>query len=343
MKDRYEKGHETEAEEQQIADLLRLAGRRPDIDPAISARVYERVLRTWEETRPEPAAGRVYGSVLKTWRRRTAWSRHRRWLVPAGLAASAALAFFIILQPAPPPSAAVGTVSKLVAGTDDALPGIGATVHAGDTIDTGPGVRLSLALLGGESLRIDENTHLTLTARDEIALESGRIYADTGEFVYRSGGLTIETELGSVADIGTQFAVAFRGDTLDVAVREGRVDVSQAADEHIAIAGERLLLDAGGDARRQTVAPNAAFWNWAAALAPSFDIENRSLLDFLKWVSRESGMEIVFASEELRMSAMRTDLHGSVAGFEPLEALDSVIVTTNFSYRLDDHRIVIGN
>ena len=38
---------------------------------------------------------------------------------------------------------------------------------------------------------------------------------------------------------------------------------------------------------------------------------------------------------------MRTDLHGSVEDFEPLEAVESVLATTNFRYRLEADRIVI--
>ena len=41
------------------------------------------------------------------------------------------------------------------------------------------------------------------------------------------------------------------------------------------------------------------------------------------------------------MSAMRTDLHGSVEDFEPLEAVESVLATTRFRYRLEADRIVI--
>jgi hypothetical protein len=38
---------------------------------------------------------------------------------------------------------------------------------------------------------------------------------------------------------------------------------------------------------------------------------------------------------------MRTDLHGSVADFEPTEAVESILATTNFRYRVQADRIVI--
>jgi hypothetical protein len=89
------------------------------------------------------------------------------------------------------------------------------------------------------------------------------------------------------------------------------------------------------------VEPHDPYWNWTTALAPVFDIENKSLLDFLRWAARETGRELIFEDNELRMSAMRTDLHGSVADFAPLEALESVLATTNFHYRILADRIVI--
>jgi hypothetical protein len=107
------------------------------------------------------------------------------------------------------------------------------------------------------------------------------------------------------------------------------------------VAGERLRLGHDGQVTVDSIAPNDPYWNWTAALAPTFDIENKSLLDFLRWAARETGRELIFEDNELRMSAMRTDLHGSVADFAPLEALESVLATTNFHYRILADRIVI--
>ena len=182
-------------------------------------------------------------------------------------------------------------------------------------------------------LRVDERARFTLL--------KGRVYADTGRFAYRNGGLQVDTGLGVVTDVGTQFAVEFNGDTLDVAVREGRVDVRQDADAFVAIAGERLVVDEAGSAEVMELAPHSTYWSWAAELAPRFDIENKSLIDFLEWASREAGLELVFASDELRMAAMRTELHGSVEDFGPIEAIESVLATTAFKYRIEQGKVVI--
>ncbi|MDX1498808.1 MAG: FecR family protein [Woeseiaceae bacterium] len=325
--------------EQTVAELLRMAGPRPEIDTERRRRVYASVLEAWQERDGSAATGRAYGPVLRAWRRATARPRHLRWIVP--MAAAAALVLAINLRgPDAPRPVAVASVSKIV-GAGPSGWHAGDEIVAGTTLVTGPDDGLGITLATGQSLRIDANTRVTLVARDRIVLDAGRVYADTGDFVYRDAGLLVDTPLGSVRDVGTQFTVALPGETLDVAVREGRVDVAVATSEHIAVAGERLFVGSDGSASREEIAPTAAFWDWATGLAPDFDIENRSLLDFLKWVARETGMELVFGSTDARLAAMRTDLHGSIANLSPLEALDSVVATTAFSYRIEGNRIVL--
>ena len=124
-------------------------------------------------------------------------------------------------------------------------------------------------------------------------------------------------------------------------MREGRVDITHDGAARMAVAGERLRIDASGDAVVDAIESHNDFWAWATELAPPFDIENKSLLDFLRWAARETGRELVFEDQDLRMSAMRTDLHGSVAGFKPLEAIESVLATTSFRYRIEPDRIII--
>jgi hypothetical protein len=91
----------------------------------------------------------------------------------------------------------------------------------------------------------------------------------------------------------------------------------------------------------EQLAANDAFWNWASALAPALDLNDKSLLELLRWAARETGLELVFEDDELRMRAMRTDIHGSVSNFTPLEVLESVLATTTFRYRIEADRIVI--
>ena len=43
------------------------------------------------------------------------------------------------------------------------------------------------------------------------------------------------------------------------------------------------------------------------------------------------------------MAAMRVDLHGSVADFDPEQALEFILAGTSFDYRIETDRILIGS
>jgi ferric-dicitrate binding protein FerR (iron transport regulator) len=344
MNDKTSQGYSTDRDDETMERLLRLAGPRAEIPADIEARVYERVHRQWQAASQPPDGSRVYRFVRREWEKDTTRRRYRRWALPVALAASVVLAVTLLLQqpPSAPARAAIGTVARVVAtAAPGTLPAAGEPVYAGDVLATGAGQKLSVVINDAVSLRLDQNTTLAAVARDEFRLESGRVYADTGDFMYREQSLVVHTPMGTVTDVGTQFSVQLAAERLDVAVREGRVDVSRGADEFVAVAGERLRLHESDVAEMDAIAPHDPYWDWTASLAPVFDIENKSLLDFLRWAARETGRELVFEDNELRMSAMRTDLHGSVEDFEPLEAVESVLATTRFRYRLKADRIVI--
>ena len=345
MNENTSQGYSKDRDDATMERLLRLAGPRARIPGDIEARVYERVRREWQASSQQPDGARVYQFVRREWEKDKTRRRYRRWALPVALAASLVLAVTMVLQPPPsaPKRLMIGTIAKVVdEAASGALPGVGQPVYAGDVLSTGDGQMLSVVVNNATSLRLDGNTTLAFVAKDEFRLESGRAYADTGDFMYRDRGLVIHTAMGKVTDVGTQCSVQVAAERLDVAVREGRVDVSHGAGEFVAVAGERLRLYENNTTEMDAIAPHDPYWDWTASLAPEFNIENKSLLDFLRWAARETGRELVFEDTELRMSAMRTDLHGSVQDFEPLEAVESVLATTNFRYRLEADRIVIG-
>lgn len=311
--------NESSRDEEAMARLLKLAGPRPAIDRDIEARVYGRVRDEW---------------AASTGRRRVAV----RWLVPLTLAASLLLALTLTWETAEPPPVRIGTVAR---ATGAAAIAAGNAVYAGDTLSAGDTGGISLLLDRGTSLRLDAGSTLVADGRNDFTLLTGRVYADTGEFIYRDSSLRISTPAGTVTDIGTQFAVSIHGEDLDVAVREGRVEVTADGDTLAAIAGQRLSIPASGAAYRDALSPTDEYWQWAVELAPVFDIENRTLLDFLKWAARETGRELVIDDTNLRREVTATVLHGTVDGFTPSEAARSVLATTAFAYRIEPTRIVI--
>lgn len=329
-------------DEAAMARLLNVAGPRAKVPENATSRVYERVLEEWQASTVAPDDARVYDRVQRAWKRKILRGAAGRWIVPFALAAATALVAFFMVQPQQIPSVAVGTVAKVVSpATASSSFALGDEIYADMVIETGAGQGLSFLLQRNESLRLDENSILRVEANDQFTLLRGRAYADTGEFVYRDRGLRIDTAFGVVTDIGTQFSVAVLSNQLAVAVREGRVNVRQDTQKHVATSGERMTLSQNGGATIEPLALTDDSWNWTTRLAPTFELEGKSLMDFLKWASRESGRLLFFEDAELRMAAMRTDLHGSIADFTPLEAIESVLATTAFRYQVEADRIVI--
>jgi ferric-dicitrate binding protein FerR (iron transport regulator) len=345
MNERNHNSNRQADDEKTLSELLRLAGPRRQVPEDVEARVYERVLSEWQAARDERRRGSsVYATVRGEWTRKMRRRKAARWYLPAALAATALLAFMLLDAPEAPAPATVtiGTVARVVANTPRAgLPEAGEKVAAGARLATGPGEALTLSLRNGESLRIDENSVVVADTRSNMSLLAGRLYVDTGSGVYRDGALVVHTAVGVVRDIGTQFSVAVDPSGLEVAVREGRVEVDSDGTEVGAEAGERLHVSKGAGFSTSRLQPWDASWDWATQLAPEFDIEGKSLLEFLTWVARETGRELVFADESQRLAAMRTDLHGSIAGQEPLAALESVLVTTRFRHVVDEGSILI--
>jgi len=316
-------GDATDNSDDTVSTLMNLAGPRSAI--------------------PVDIEKRVYGTVHQHWRSATKTRRIRQWAVPASLAATILLVFaFGIRTPDIAPQT-IGTIAFVVGepGSTNQEFNIGDAVFAGNNIETGSDAGVSITLADAISVRIAGGSSVRLDKADEITLLQGRIYADSGERIYRDRHLTINTPNGSATDIGTQFSVTSEGDRMSVAVREGRVDVSHEQSVITAEAGNKVVLQTGTDVVIDQVAPYDPSWNWASSLAPDFDIRNRSLLDFLKWAARETGKTLQFTNDDVRMAAMRTQVVGSISNFTPNEAVEAVLSTTQFDYEIDEQSIKI--
>lgn len=302
-----------------IAQVVRMAGPRPAIPKDVEDRVYARVHEEWQQS--------------------TGRKRPLRWMLPAAIAASAMLAFVLVQEPASVSAVPAGTVARVMAA-DNGL-AEGDVINVGDSIATPDDGGMSILLASGASVRLGEQSALRVDGKNEFTLLSGSVYADSGAWSAAGSKVTFDTPYGRVTDVGTQFLVDIASQALGVAVREGRVNIAAGAQSLSTVAGEQLTLSQDGEATVSPIAVDDPVFAWAVDLAPAYDIENRTLLDFLKWVSRETGKELVFADDDLRMAAMGTVLHGSVSDFSPNDATAAVLATTGFRYRIEARQIVI--
>jgi FecR protein len=326
----------------EIEKLLKLAGPREEVPDDVEQRTYELVRREWRAASQQPDGSSIYKRVRRAWKRDARMDTFFRWFLPLGGVAAAALAILVLMQPSPVAINPIGTVSKAVQpAAASSRFSSGMAIFVGDSIITGDGEGLSLLLARRESVRIDENTELHIDARDRFTLVKGRVYADTGQFMYRDGGLEIETEFGVVTDVGTQFSVSSRDQRFEVAVREGRVDMRNDSSTLVVLVGQQLSMRQNMEPEFSSVDAHDDSWNWAAELAPDFEGKNRSLFSFLKWAARETGRELIFESDELRMLAMRADIRGQVSSLTPDEALLAMQPITTVRYRIEADKIVI--
>lgn len=321
-----------------IGPLVRLAGPREAV-PAESMR-------------------RVRAAVHTAWRHeRRVRSRRTvlRWSIGALAAAALVLVAVRLRDRLDPP----GAPALRVLATVDALSGtvrvvsppdrpgiapraarIGDHLQVGDGVETTGGGRAGLRLAGGALVRLDRDTRFRLVADQAMVLDAGAVYveADSG----RGGSpLEIRTAFGVVRDIGTRFEVRLQGPAIRVRVRDGLVRLVQPRDTHDVGRGDELTLESSGRVVRRTMPVDGPEWVWVRDMDQTFDIEGRSLREFLEWVAREHGWQLRFADRAVDEKARTTTLHGSILGLTLEEALAAVLPASGVEHRVDQNVLVI--
>lgn len=319
-------------ESDHIGQLLRLAGPREAVP-------LERVLR-------------VRAAVEAEWRRQTRVRSQRTtigWSI-AALATAALVLFGVRLAmnggtATESPAAVVATV-EILRGTVRQGPGldaaatppvswrVGDAIRAGKALDTTMGGRAALRFTDGTSVRVDNGTRLQLVSETALVLERGAIYVDSGPG--DSSPIEVRTRLGVARDIGTRFEVRLDTSALRVRVRDGLVQLTQSGDSHEAKSGDELTLDESGAVVRRTVPLHGADWEWAVGLANPFEVEGRSLKEFLDWIAGETGWRIRFADADLERKSATIVLHGSIEGFTPEEALSAMLPPSGVEHQLEN-------
>ena len=318
-----------------------------------------RLLRTVgpREAVPFDRMRRVRAAAHAAWRRETRARTRRivfRWtLAAAGVAAILVIGLRLTVRggsPAPREPlvlAAVETLNGAVrliprtAGPEEPrLLQRGDTVGPGEGVDSTSGGGAALGLPGGVMIRIDRGTRLRLLSTTAVALDEGAIYVDSSR-APGGGQLEVRTPVGVARDIGTKFEVRFSGSTLRVRVRDGLVTLSQGRAAHDGIAGEELTLEGNGRLARRTVPTSGTDWDWMDAVSPSFDLEGRSLREFLDWIAEKNRWRLEFDDPSVEEQSRTTTLHGSIQGLTPDEALSAVLPTVGVEHRLREGVLLI--
>lgn len=318
-------------EEEALQELLRGMTPEPGPSPEVRERIRRAVAAEWRANLAPTAAPAT-----------------RRWRWPAlALAASLAVAAITlgVLQD-DAPAAVMANITRLngQVAADSQPVTAGQSLGIGQELVTGPGGKVALTLAQDVTLRLDTDTRIELAGIDRVIVEHGAVYLDSGDRPAKGASLRIESRFGSTQHLGTQYEVRVSPAQMQVSVREGLValtDAVRAEEPIVAQAGERLTIGDTGTVTRGTVDRQDPGWSWISDVTPAYVIENRRLPEFLAWVCRETGRNLVFASPEVKAAAEEIILRGSVAGLSPEAALAAVMATTNLSYSDQDGQLTI--
>jgi ferric-dicitrate binding protein FerR (iron transport regulator) len=292
-----------------IAALVRLAGRRPPV--------------------PEDAARRVREAVHDEWMETIGRRRRTRWIGSAAVVAAAAVTFVILQLTTPSPQPQPAPQRVVVAGGQTN----GAVIYANDVYEVANGNTASLAW-GNATLRLDGGTRVRIASATELTLERGAVYVDSN-----GSGVLVRTPMGNVRDIGTQFEVRLAADRIRVRVREGRVDLQHGGTTHVAGEGVELDADARGGVTEHSIARNGAEWEWVLRAAPPIHLDGRKLSEVVASVTRDEGLKPVWF-DQAAQNAATMRLHGDVP-LTPEEALDTALVASGLTARIDGDRLII--
>jgi ferric-dicitrate binding protein FerR (iron transport regulator) len=277
----------------------------------------------------------------------------RRWLSLAAAASVAMLAGVVgwnvfFANPAND-GAVVGQVARFEAPgivephllRRDTVLAQGAALHAGQALDVRGDSMVQLA--GGGNLRVARASAFEVVAANAVKLERGELYVDIPPGSRGSDRFMVVTPAGEFRHVGTQFAVAIVNGATRLRVREGSVLWHATEGDSTVTAGTEVVIDSQHAVTRRPIATAGREWAWTETLAPEFEIENRPVMDFLVWFSRETGRKLELADDEARKQTTTILMHGNVHGLTAMEALSAVMAATTLRFELPEGAIRVSS
>jgi hypothetical protein len=319
--------------EKDLGDVLRNVGRRSEPPDDVVRSVRAAVEGQWRETVAQRARRRRIGLSLAA---AVAVAGLGLWLARASLLGPGERMAEVRV--------AVGSVEAKAGWLRGwAAVGSGQALYTGEAVATSGNGHAALTLADGVSLRLDVDTQITLLDEGRISISRGALYVDSGPDD-ESPGLLVETPAGAVHHLGTQYETRVLGASeVRIAVREGKVELETSSGAmHRAEAGEQITVSSAGTVVRSAISPYDARWQWVVTTAPPFDIDGRSVADFLAWAARELGRDIVYADAATQAEADRVRLSGSVAGLSPDAALAAVLPTTPLRCEMRSGQLLVS-
>lgn len=295
-------------------------------------------------TPPDADAEAIRNAVFAEWEAVTGRRVFARRALAVAASVVVAIAVWFVWAPAPVTSPATVAFVERVDGRVDNAGAVlipGSAIVEGNVLATEMG-QVAFRLLSGGSLRLGPDSRMVMRGADAVELQSGVLYFDSED--QRGGnGFVVATRFGSVRDVGTQFVARLDSTqgSFDVGVRNGRVQLTSGLATDGAGVGERLsVTQDSGPIRRGSISTFGDEWEWAERLAPPFDIDGRTVADFLAWFADQTGRTVVFGNATAERLAHETVLSGSI-DLPLMQKLSAVLALTDLTFTFDGERVVI--
>lgn len=311
-----------------IEKLLTLAGRRTRPSPAVEKDVFEAVHAQWKKSYRKPF-----------------YKRYSPLLMAASIVLFSYMSIYLFSLPAPADYIQKVQLQGQVHSSDDRenwqLLAANQSMNVGDYIKTSKDNRLLIKLDNGNVLRLDEHTEIQLLGRHEMALLAGAVYVDSDRAT-QNNALEIKTDTATIRHIGTQYSVRLlQNDQVNILVRSGQVAFATDTIESEIDKGSEVTFSVTKIVDQKPISAYDNKWSWTQQIAEEFDIQGKNLVEYLNWVSQESGYPVQWDNSIDQSKSENIILSGSIRGLTPLQSLEVVLPTTRFGYNLSTNRITI--
>jgi hypothetical protein len=213
-------------------------------------------------------------------------------------------------------------------------------LNSGDYIRTTSNNRILVELNNGNTFRLDENSFIKIISEDKIELIRGQIYVESNEN-NTDNNLIIDTSMGSVRHIGTQYNIELKPESINISVRKGIVLVHKSDLTKEIKKGYVVSINNNGNYQQSPINSYDSKWQWTQNITKYYNIQDKTIYQYLNWVSNETGYSIIWDSNKSEKQSKKITLSGSIKGMKPIESLEVILPTTDFKYNISHSAIHI--
>jgi Fe2+-dicitrate sensor, membrane component len=217
-------------------------------------------------------------------------------------------------------------------------------LYSNDIISTAADGLVRLELADSTVLILAADTALQLQSASRVKLIKGKLYLDSPG---TKASTDITTAWGNIRDIGTQYELSVDESRLQVAVREGQVEISLRDQKPVYAGvvnnlGDVIVIDRSNKITTTKVAANDDYWMWAQSASAGLNLEGLSVYDLLTWAGRVTGKSVTYESTQIKYNAQHTHFSGGVISAEDIELnLIELLKTTRLSASLNSDSILL--